>query len=524
MKKSGFTGRDRRARQIVSAPTTPIRSVRATPDATVPRFAIIGGGIAGVAAATIAAERGCDVTIFERQAQLGGRLRAWDYQLNDGSIVQASRGFHAFFRQYYNLRSLLRRIDPSLSLLRPVDDYPLAGPNGYQESFSGLPRTPPLNMLALVHRTSTMNWLDVMRLKLSNANELFAYDATSTYNRLDDISAEDFLASLNFPVEAKNMLFDVFARSFFNVPSDFSAAALVKMFHLYFLGSSEGILFDVAHEPFSTSIWDPFAQLLTNRGVQLQLNTRVTQLERVSNKDNRWYVRTSNGDTSKSATAFDAVIIATTVAGLQELVSESDIATPQWREQINQLDIAPPFAVWRFWLDRKVNVDRTPFLGTTNLGIVDNISVLERYEGESKRWSEATGGSVIEIHAYALPIDVRDESSVKREMLARLHELMPETCGAQMLDELYLAEQDCPGFPPGSHHRRVGVHTPEVSISLAGDYVKVDFPTALMEGAASTGFLAANAQVARFGGSPEPVWSPPLRGFAAPLVERLKRR
>ena len=28
-----------------------------------------------------------------------------------------NRGFHAFFRQYYNLRDLLRRIDPGLSML-----------------------------------------------------------------------------------------------------------------------------------------------------------------------------------------------------------------------------------------------------------------------------------------------------------------------------------------------------------------------------------------------------------------------
>ena len=35
-----------------------------------------------------------------------------------------NRGFHAFFRQYYNLRNLLRRIDPELAMLTPVEDYP----------------------------------------------------------------------------------------------------------------------------------------------------------------------------------------------------------------------------------------------------------------------------------------------------------------------------------------------------------------------------------------------------------------
>ena len=37
-----------------------------------------------------------------------------------------SRGFHAFFRQYYNLRGLLRRVDPALERLTPlIADYPL---------------------------------------------------------------------------------------------------------------------------------------------------------------------------------------------------------------------------------------------------------------------------------------------------------------------------------------------------------------------------------------------------------------
>ena len=57
-----------------------------------------------------------------------------------------SRGFHAFFRQYYNLRSLLRRTDPALASLRPVADYPLELAGGHRDSFARIPRTPPLNL------------------------------------------------------------------------------------------------------------------------------------------------------------------------------------------------------------------------------------------------------------------------------------------------------------------------------------------------------------------------------------------
>ena len=48
----------------------------------------------------------------------------------DGTRFEMERGFHAFFRQYYNLRALIRRIDPTLARLTPVTDYPLLGPDG----------------------------------------------------------------------------------------------------------------------------------------------------------------------------------------------------------------------------------------------------------------------------------------------------------------------------------------------------------------------------------------------------------
>ncbi len=57
---------------------------------------VVGGGIAGLAAATVLAERGVRVTLAEATDRPGGRVAAWP--LADGRTM--SRGFHAFFRQY----------------------------------------------------------------------------------------------------------------------------------------------------------------------------------------------------------------------------------------------------------------------------------------------------------------------------------------------------------------------------------------------------------------------------------------
>ena len=70
---------------------------------------IIGGGLAGVSAAIFLAERGFSVKIFEKETYLGGKVGSWQVKFDDGFSTQVEHGFHAFFRQYYNLRNLLKK-------------------------------------------------------------------------------------------------------------------------------------------------------------------------------------------------------------------------------------------------------------------------------------------------------------------------------------------------------------------------------------------------------------------------------
>ncbi|MEY3602580.1 MAG: hypothetical protein RL169_1824, partial [Armatimonadota bacterium] len=42
------------------------------------RVAVIGSGFAGIAAASCLARRGYDVTVYEKNATLGGRAQLWE--------------------------------------------------------------------------------------------------------------------------------------------------------------------------------------------------------------------------------------------------------------------------------------------------------------------------------------------------------------------------------------------------------------------------------------------------------------
>ena len=89
------------------------------------------------------------------------------------------------------------------------------------------------------------------------------------YERLDHLDAETFLRDINFPEAARHLAFEVFSRSFFAEPADLSAAELATMFHIYFLGSSEGLVFDVANANFDAALWNPLRTYLTSRGVRI---------------------------------------------------------------------------------------------------------------------------------------------------------------------------------------------------------------------------------------------------------------
>ena len=464
------------------------------------QVAIVGGGIAGMAAAVVLSERGVRTTILEREPGLGGRAGAFSVRLATGETVQMNRGFHAFFRQYYNLRSLLERISPNLNLLERLDDYPVFGPQGVYQSFAKLPKRTPWNIISLSYRTTSLTLAALSRVRLRSALSMLAFDAERTYRRHDNRSATEYLNSLRFPPEARQLLFDVFAHSFFNPEEDMSAAELMMMFHFYFTGNPEGLPFDVAKQPFSVGIWEPMQHYVEARSTTVRTSTEARGIRRMAG---HWEIAT---DDASDPVVADAIVLALDVPGLKQLLPETPMNHGHWASCVHALETALPFAVWRLWLDLPTAEHRLPFVGTAGFPLLDNISLFHLFEDESRAWAAEHNGSVVELHAYAVPRGTT-EQELRTAMLNGLHRLYPETRNAIMLDEVYLLRNDCPAFKPGSHANRPGVHTPHDGVYLAGDFVRMQQPSALMERAAASGITAANAILNQYGLPTEPLAS-----------------
>ena len=483
---------------------------------------MVGGGIAGLAAAVGLAERGVEVVLVEREQTLGGRVRSWPVEVGtDGDAtghgaVTMSRGFHAFFRQYYNLRSLLRRVDPGLAMLRPVPDYPLTLADGPTDSFAGIPRTPPLSIAAFVARSPSFPVTALARVDVGAALGLLDVRFPQTWSELDGVSAAEVLDRLRFPDQARHLALEVFARSFFADPRDFSGAELVAMFHTYFTGSAEGLLFDVPDDDYDTALWRPLGRHLTRLGTDVRTGTSLTGLTSLPDG-----IRVSLDDGS-SLDVTD-VVLATDRAALQRAVADAPwLGDATWRAVVATQRSAPPFAVWRLWLDRPATQGSPLFLGTSGYGPLDNVTFVDQMEAGAAQWARTSGGCVVELHAYALAADAA-EPSLRDELRRQLRRLHPELAGAGVVHEEWLLADDCPLAGTDPWAARPGVVTPDPRVVLAGDGVRCDLPVALMERAATTGWIAANTLLARRGLPGHDLWTVPMRGRGQAVAHRLRR-
>jgi isorenieratene synthase len=471
---------------------------------------VVGGGIAGVSAAVVLAEHGVRVTVCEGRSGLGGRLSTRPERLADGTPQPVDHGFHAFFRQYYNWRSILRRIDPALRLLRPVAGYPVLHADWPTEEFGRLPAAPPWSLLALVARSPSLRLRDLRRMDGRAALPLLAYHPVRSHAELDGTTAEELLDALRLPDRARAMLFEVFSHSFFNHEAELSAAELVANFHFYFLGNPEGLAFDAPDRDYDSAIWRPLAGYLDRLGARVHTGTPVTTLRA---DDAGWCVQTASGQRHRArylVLAVDPPALTRLLAGSPELAATA----PVLAGRVAGLGVGPPYAVARYWLGGDVAADRAVFSGVSRQPTLDSVTLYHRLEAEAGRWAERTGGSVLELHAYACPSGVSAPELAER-MRAELVGLWPEVAGLPVRESRSRIERQAPAFRPGDHANRPGVVADADRLYLAGDGIRTAVPSALMERAAVTGLLAANHILRREGAGTERVWSIPRYGLLA---------
>lgn len=482
------------------------------------RVAVVGGGLGGLSTAVALAERGFDVTLYEANRYLGGKVGGWRETDSTGTELPVDHGFHAFFRQYYNLNDFIRRLGLSKHM-KPVTDYSIMEVDGKTWGFADVDTVPVLNLLGL-GRAGLYRFRDILTSAARDEMGVFLeYDAEHTPALLDDVTYEDFARRAELPSSLK-LVFNTFARAFFSDEDRLSMGELVKSFHFYYLSHAEGLTYDYPLGDYDTTFVGPIAAHLEREGGKIVTSCEVHQVE--PEPEGGFCVTTAKGSAH-----FDYAVLATP-AKITRTIAEASPGirrtAPALMDQLSGLRAGQRYAVTRLWLDRPFREDVPVFFATERERIVDSVTSFHRIVPELRDWADARSGSVIELHCYAVPDDVADDE-VEALMIAEMRARFPELAEAEVHHRITQLRDDFTAFHVGmAAHRPATEHLELPGLYLAGDWVKLPMPCMLMEAAFSSGLYAANAVLRREGLREHAIYSVPLRGLLADLAPRRRRQ
>ncbi|MCA9664822.1 MAG: FAD-dependent oxidoreductase, partial [Myxococcales bacterium] len=477
------------------------------------RVAVIGGGIAGITAASTLAQRGMAVTLLEKNEHLGGKIGAWRERLVDDEgvahEVDMEHGFHAFFRHYYNLDAFLSRLGLRQSM-KSIGDYVIIERGGEQIGFAELDTAPLLNMFSMA-RAGIFSWRDVLesRPTLDNMDAFLRYDPVATPAAYDGVSFAEFADKARLPRRLR-LAFSTFARAFFADEQRMSMAELIKSFHFYYLSNDAGLIYDYPDDDYERALLRPLREHLAQVGVTLRLGAGVGVIAPASD---------DGGDDALlvDGERFDDVVLACDVVGARAIAEGSSALAGRYPRALAALRALRPsqrYAVLRVFSDAELPADMPLFVITEREQVLDAVAVVSRVNGSAQRWSERHGGCVYELHCYAVP-DGLDEREVRDGLLAEAERALPALRGQRVRLEHLQLNANFAAFHVGMASARPGVETDVPGLFLAGDWVALPRPAMLMEAACMSGLLAANGVLARTGLRREQVYAVPARGLMA---------
>jgi squalene-associated FAD-dependent desaturase len=230
---------------------------------------VVGGGLAGVAAALACADAGARVRLFEARACLGGAT--WSTEKRG---LRVDNGQHVFMRCCTAYRGLLRRLDVErLVFLQPrlavpvaapghplawIRRHPLPAPAHLAPSLLGFPHLP----LAARLRAAQI------------ARRFAALDPDDA--RLDEIPLGAWLAERGVRDAASLAFWDLLIRPTLNVPAAQASLALAaKVLRTGFLDRADAADVGFARVPFAELHDAPAARALRAAGASVHLRAPV---------------------------------------------------------------------------------------------------------------------------------------------------------------------------------------------------------------------------------------------------------
>ena len=476
------------------------------------RVAIVGAGLAGMAAAVDLVDAGHEVEIFESRPFVGGKVGSWVDA--DGNHIEM--GLHVFFFNYANLFALMKKIGAFENLLPKQHTHTFVNRGGVVKELDfRFPIGAPFNGLKAFFTTGQLSVLD----KLQNAialgtspmiRGLIDYEGGMKQIRaLDRVSFAQWFRSHGGSNGSLKRMWNPIAYALgFIDTENISARCMLTIFQMFATKTEASKLNMLKGSPHEYLL-KPIVHYLESRGTKIHTRRGVRKVlfEDAGDQTKVTGLAIANGDTEETITA-DAYLCACDVPGIQRLLPAE---WRQWSEfdNIYKLDAVPVATVqlrfdgWvtelqdpqaRKQLEHAAGIDNLLYTADADFSCFADLAL----SSPADYYRPGQGSLLQLVLTPGDPFIKQSNEAIAQHVLKQVHDLFPSSRELNMTwySVVKLAQslyREAPGMDP----YRPPQKTPIANFFLAGSYTQQDYIDS-MEGATMSGRQAAKEILAGF--------------------------
>ncbi|MCP9886067.1 9,9'-di-cis-zeta-carotene desaturase [Synechococcus sp. ATX 2A4] len=487
------------------------------------RVAIVGSGLAGLAAAVDLCDAGHQVDLYEARAFVGGKVGSWEDA--DGNHIEM--GLHVFFFNYTNLFALMRKVGAFENLLPKEHTHLFVNKGGDLRALDfRFPVGAPFNGLKAFFTTPQLDWIDKLRNALALGTSpivrgLIDPDgAMGVIRALDRMSFRDWFVGHGGSPKSIERMWDpiAYALGFIDCAS-ISARCMLTIF-LMFATRTEASKLNLLKGSPHRWLHRPILDYIEARGARLHLRHRVLELcasegasdgasadgrsgpDALAPQVTGLRLGTPEGEIHVEA---DAYLAACDVPGIQKLLPSAwrryeqfdniyrleavPVATVQLRYDgwVTELGDGEAHAAARSDLQHPAGLNNLLYTADADFSCFADLALAS--PADYRRQGQ---GSLLQcVLTPGDPWIAKGNEAIVAAVDAQVRELFPSASQLTLLwsNVVKLAQslyREAPGMEPFRPEQR----TPVSNFFLAGSYTKQDYIDS-MEGATMSGRLAA---------------------------------
>lgn len=453
---------------------------------------VAGGGLAGLACAVALSDAGLRVTVLEKSERLGGRASSWT---DEASGDEVDIGPHIFHSEYRNMLAFLRRLRTDhLLCWQPHKVLTLASkPRPTRLRHAPLP--PPFSLIPSMLGAPGLGMRDYLSMTRTGlAGMRFGEEHVDA---LDRISALDFLRHKRVSERMIDWWWRFAAIVVTNVPLERCSAASLLRIHSQ-LSGYRGLHFGFARVGLGSLYTEQSRAIIERAGGRVMTAAGVHRI------DGRGAVL--DGGARLSARHLVSAVPFSDLAGMTDTPGE-------WRS------FEPsPYISCYLWFDRKLGNEKffSHLWSPTRLNYdFYDLSLIR--EGWGERPSVIASNIIYSHRAHAM-----SDQEIVDATVSEIAEFAPQVLDASVLHaRLHRIPMVIPCPLVGFERARPTAMCQD-GLILAGDWTRTGLPCT-MEGAVKSGWIAAEAVLAREGRYVQLAREPRETDGIAGLFRRLAR-